>query len=624
MGQGSSSEAPHLTLEQLSHALGQRLAQKSFSPLELYCYTSVFRSLADHQSGLKYWSEATLCRFLELPEALGVGPILFHMASYLGAFPFPSQAPAILTYEALLKVVAIMTERHGTVMKTRSREAWHRELYRSMAVYDRGVRRSMQDRSKAHGDKAESSDADDGAGSLGFAIDAPVDDEEGEQDDDDELVLAALESMDAIEALKQGEQPNVHHSIIPTDNLLKLVELLLLIAPMDPQESLSTFASQLPDDRIEELRQTAHAVLSSFGVEQSPGVTYRTFGSVISSCLPHVFDGLHPLFEHFLFAKDFDLSKRNPNAETAIETHPVISQPKPVADPEPILRTPGEILNLTILSQLSFFIKGSNLFRRLRPLYSGNKHGFSMGAFEKQVFNWRAPTILLVSGTLLPDVPSSTRERTLSDMLPPKRLPSSVSTKNASSTTLTFGAYIPVQWKHTGKSCFGDTSTLLFQLAPAHDVFEASSLSSDYTYFNKPPTQPAGVGFGSAIPHQSSAHNIHQHAQLRPGPVSLHLDDALEFGIFTHLSEGGGSFRPSRLPCRRARSWQDRFEIESLEVWGCGGDDEAEAQRREWAFQEREAEARRRINLGTGDIDADRELLRLAGLIGGERSGGSV
>jgi hypothetical protein len=544
------------------------------------------------------------------------------MASYLGAFPFPSQAPAILTYEALLKVVTILTERYGAVIKKRRREMWLRELYRSLAVYDKGVRLSITDRDKEGDDKTTTTGHGVGS-SQGFAIDAPEDGGEGEDEDEDELVLAALESMDSVDVFKHGEQSDVHHSIIPTDNFLKLVELLLLIAPMDAQESLSTFAGQLSDERVEELRQTAHVVLSAFSVENNPGVTYRTFNTVVSSCLPYLFDGLNPLFEHFLFAKDFDLSKRKPDAgKSNVESQAVIPPPKPVTTPEPVLQEPGEILNLTVLSQLSFFVKGNNLFRRLRPLYSGNKHGFSMGSLEKQCFNWRAPTILLVSGRLLPTTPSNGRERALSDMLPTKRYPSSV--PESSDATMTFGAYIPEPWRLTHKGCFGDSSTTLFQLSPTHDMFPASPYNTDYVYFNKAPTHPAGLGFGTAVPHQSSAHNTGgSHAKLRLASVSLHLDDALEFAIFTHLAEGGASFLPSRLPCRRGKNWQDRFEIDCLEVWGCGGDEVAEAQRKEWAFQEREAEARRRINLGSGDLEADRELLKLAGLIT-ENSGGSM
>jgi hypothetical protein len=402
------------------------------------------------------------------------------------------------------------------------------------------------------------------------------------------------------------------------------VELLLLIAPIDAQQSISSLAPDLTSDRVEDLRQAANVVLSSFGVENHPGVTYRTFNTVTSLCLPYLFSGLRPLFEHFLFAKDFDLAKRKsgPSSPTR-ETKPVIPPPKPVAEPEPILREPGEILNLTVLSQLSFFIEGSQLFRCLRPLYSGNKHGFSMGSFEKQVFNWRAPTILLVKGRLLPAKASTTRERALEDMLPPKRSPNSVA-DTATNQTLVYGAYIPQQWKHTSRTCFGDAETKLFQLSPTHDVFSASPISQDYVYFNKSPTNPPGLGLGTPVPLQSSAHS-HSQTRLRPGPVSLHLDDSLEFGVFTHLAEGGGSFRPSRLPCRKGKDWQDRFEIEELEIWGCGGDEVAEAQRKEWAWQEREAEARRRVNLGTGDAEMDRELLKMAGIISDSgHSGGSM
>lgn len=615
------------TVDQLSHTLAQRFAAKAFTPLELYCFTSVFRSLADATSGVHYWSESTLCRFLALPDVLGVGPVVFQMCSYLGAFPLPSQAPAILTQEALLKVVTLLTERYGAVVKRRGREVWIREVYRSLAVYDRGARDGSGKGGTKDGDGVEKKEGEGAGNGLGFAIDAPDDGEGDEEDDDDELVLAALDSMDAIDAFKQGEQSNVHHSIIPTDNLLKLIELLLLIAPIDAQQSLSSLAPELSAERVQELRKAAHVVVSSFHVDKHPGIPYRTFNTVVSAALPFLFNGLNPLFEHFLFAKDFDLSKRKTDPSSPVkDNQPVIAPLKPVLDPEPILRHPGEILNHTILSQLSFFLDGSTLFRRLRPLYSGNTHGFSMRSFEKQVFNWRAPTLLLVKGQLLPATPTSTRERALADLLPPKRLPNSIPDAQTNQT-LIYGAYLPTQWKHTTKSCFGDATALLFQLSPTHDVFRASTTSTDYTYFHsKPGSQPPGLGFGTPIPaHSSSAHTAHAAQPLfRPGPVSLHLDDALEFGVFTHGAEGGGSFRPSALPGRRRTGWQDRFEVEGLEVWGCGGDEVAEGQRREWAWEEREAEARRRVNLGTGDVEMDRELLKMAGVISGDRSGGSM
>lgn len=157
-------------------------------------------------------------------------------------------------------------------------------------------------------------------------------------------------------------------------------------------------------------------------------------------------------------------------------------------------------------------------------------------------------------------------------------------------------------------------------------------MDESYVYFNKPPSTHTGLGFGSPLPSNStstaSGHMIRRGSgisNLLPlGPISLHIDDALEFATFTHDSQGGGSFLPSQLPIRRGKDWQDRFSIEALEVWGCGGTEEAEEQRKAWAWEEREAESRRRINLGTGDIEADRELLKMAGLIGAGQSGGSM
>lgn len=631
MGQGPSSEGPPPTYDQLSFELVRRFADKCYTPLELYCYKSVFKTLADSSSGISYWSEPTLCRFLALPDALAVGSVVFHMASYLGAFPFPSQAPAILTKDNLLKVVTLLTRRHTPVLGRKGDAVWIRELYRSLAVYDKG----LQQAAKEENNSADAKDTEDGSAEAadyaGYAIDAPVDDE-GEDDDGDELVLAALDTMDAIEVFKQGEKPNLHHSLIPTDNFLRLIQLLLFIAPMEAQDDLAVYSLQLSDRRLRGLRGTANNILSSFGIEKSPGVNYKTFYSVVSSSMPYMFDGLNPLFEHFLFAKDFDLSKRRSSSASASgEAAPDSTEASPpkkvIPAPEPILLSEGEILDINMVTQLSFLIKGNNLFRRLRPLYSGGEHGFSMGSFEKSVFNWRAPSILLVSGSLLSDTPSNPSERAFTDSLPPKRLPNSLDlpSSNTTNETLTFGAYISVPWKSTPKTCFGDASTKLFQLSPTHDLFEASSISNDYVYFDKPPHQPSGIGLGSSVPQAdtSRAHNTRAHVTIPLGAVSLHLDSALEFGIFTHLAEGGGSFHPSENPHRRGRSWQDRFAIEAIEVWGCGGDEEAEAQRKAWAWEEREAEARRRINLGTGDIEADKELLRVAGILQ-ERSGGSV
>jgi len=538
------------------------------------------------------------------------------MATYLGAFPFPSLAPCILTIDALLKVVVIMTERYGKVLK-RGKSDRNKLLFRSLAVFDRRMssvyEKPPQDvleglkEEKAANDSAIESPRSHVAG---FSVDDPANDED-EEEDDDELALAALDSLDAIEVFKQDQRDDtkIHHAQIPVDNFRRLIMLLLVIAPLDAQESLTKYAQRMAEAKVEDLRRVADCIVRSFTPEHNAGIFYRSFNAIIAASLPYMFDGLNPLFEHFLFSKNIDLSRRRLSSSSTPLPPPALPQ-QPETPIEPLLPREGEVLDLNILSQLSFFLKGNSLFRRLRPLYLGGDAGFSIGSFEQKVFNWRAPSILLVAGTRLAQ-PQGSSQRAFTDTLPPKRFPDGAA---GDSNNVLFGAYLDVPWKETHKEAIGGTETLLFQLEPTHEVFRASNISRDYATVTK-----SGIGFGNPPARSKPVSGLDEHVVL--GPVSLLLDEALEFGVFTHDSHGGGSFHSS--PTRKT-DWQDRFEIDSLEVWGCGGDEEAEKQKAAWVFEEREAEARKNLRMGK-DRDADRALLEMAGLVGNHNaSGGSM
>ena len=610
----------------MSRELAQKFARHCFTPLEITHFKDVFKSLADVQDGLQYWKEETLCRFLVLPDALGPGPVVYQMATWLGAFPFPSLAPSILTIEALLKVIVIMTERYGKVLK-KGRTDRNKLLFRSLAVYDRRMsiniekpKDSVSSPIKAEMEKEELPTSPIRAHPAGYSIDQPANDED-EDEDDDELALAALESLDAIEVFKHDQRADtkIHHAQIPVDNFRRLLMLLIIIAPLDAQESLSKHAERLTEARIEGLRRVADSILWSFTPEQNAGISYRSFNTIVPASLPFMFDGLNPLFEHFLFSKNLDLTKHRRKSSAA---NPPTSPVSPAKDNtfaatdqplEPLLRQEGEILDLNILSQLSFFLRGNTIFRRLRALYLGADAGFSMGSIEQKVFNWRAPTILLVSGTRLTSEPDGSTERAFVDALPRKRFPDSAP-GNSKTNRVVYGSYLDVPWKNTHKESIGGSNSLLFQLEPIHEVFRASTVNKDYATFTKD-----GLAFGNPPPRRKSVSGLDQHAEL--GAVSLTLDPSLEYGVFNHDSAGGGSFYPSS---SRRTEWQDRFEIESLEIWGCGGDEEAERQRKAWEFEEREAAARRGIRRGK-DVESDRALLEMAGLVGNHNaSGGSM
>ncbi|KAF7905837.1 hypothetical protein EAF00_000116 [Botryotinia globosa] len=610
MGQSQSgSSDKHVTTQQLSHELARKFAKRCFTPLELFSFQDVFKSLADHQDGVAYLKEDTIARFLEIPDILGASPIIFQMVSYLGAFPFGQDAPAVLGFEQMIMVVVIMTERYQRVLKKGNRDRT-KLLFRSLAVYDRRESRAGIENEEAKADRTSPPAEGENAvkkHATGFAIDEAVNHDDEEEDDD--LALAALESLDAIEVFRHGDPP-IAQATIPSDNLKKLIMLLLLVAPLGIQESLAHHTERLARSQLESLRRTADNILAAFvNVEKFPGVKIHQFNTVIPISLPFVFNGFNALFEHFLFSKNIDFTKRKDSSEAP----PPL--PLDAEIDQPLLPQIGEILDLNVLSQLSFFLPGDSLFRRLRLLYSGGDAGFSMGSFETRVFNWRAPTILLVAGNRIEDSPTGGQERNFADTLPPKRFPNS-----GKSSRVVFGVYLSQPWKQTHKECFGDTDTLLFQLEPVHEVFHASVINKDYVAFSKPPSAHPCLSFGCPHPRTKQTAGLSPHVNL--GAVSLYLDSSFEFGVFTHnYSSGGGAFHNSET---RRTDFQDRFEIESLEVWGCGGDAEAQKQKEMWAWEEREAEARRKINLGTGDIEADRALLEMAGLIGGNRSGGSM
>ncbi|TRX91465.1 hypothetical protein FHL15_007689 [Xylaria flabelliformis] len=605
MGQTPSHEATHASKAELTAHLADKFARRCYEPLELYSFKDNFRSLSDREGDVRYLKEDTIARFLELPDILAVSPVIFQMVSFIGAFPFLQEAPVILGFEQMIMVVAIMTERYTKVL---AKGATNRRklLFKSLAVYDRKLseidgRTLILNKDFSQGGVRSHA--------PGFAVDEAGDDD---YDDDDELVMAALDSLDINDAFKTGDShaATTRGAVIPADNFRRLIMLLLLMSPLGPQESLSAYADRVTGCRLDTLRATAENVLSAFiNVEKSPGITFAQFQEVQPTNFPYLFNGFNPLFEHFLFSKNLDLSKRR--GSVAAPTPTITTLP-------PLLQDKGQILNLDVLSQLSFFIEGHDLFRRLRLLYSGADAGYSMGSFETKVFNWRAPTILLVSGTRLDDTESRRgSEGAFNDSLPPKRFPNG---SGSNHDRLVFGVLVRQPWRVTNKECFGADDMVLFQLSPTHDVFRASSMNKNYAAFTKPPATHPGISFGSAPPPTSSSS---RHAPLRQlGPVSLVLDSSFEFGVFHHdHTSRGGAFATS---VSRKFDFQERFSIDDIEVWGCGGDEEARIQRERWEWEAREAEARRRVNLGTGDIEADRALLEMAGLIGSNRSGGSM
>ncbi|KAL2268178.1 hypothetical protein VTJ83DRAFT_3024 [Remersonia thermophila] len=617
MGQAASNERPlrHLSHEEVAKELANKFARKCYTPLELLSLKDVFHSLAGREHQVAHLKQHVIAQFLGIPDSLNVSAVLFQMMSSIAAFPFLEDAPAIIGLEQLVIVVTILTRRYRKALASTGLNR-RKLIFRSLAVYDRQLSSArdldQQGMTNDKGDRNAGSSGEDAAS-------------KDDGDDDDPLALAALKYLECDgETAQHGSTPFFHSAAVPADSLRRLIMLLLLTAPLDAQESLAAYAATLSHDDLDGLRQTADCVLESFlDTGQAQNVMYARFDAVMSASMPFLLSGLTPLFERFLFSKNLDFHGHTGDRAQLPPSGPSPSPGLP--PPRPLLEDTGSIMNVGVLSQLSFFIPGTSLFRCLRLLYSGDEDGYSMGSFETKVFNWRAPTILLVRGIRLDggeDHASSGPASAFLASLPSKRFPPG-NRRGVGDETLTFGVYLSQPWKHTHRECFGTDDSVLFQLSPVHDVFRASTMNKDYASFIKPSaktTPIGGISFGCPPPHNTQAHR--RSTTMSLGPVSLALEDSFEFGCFTHnYTMQGGAFQTSGF---RKFDFQDRFEISSLEVWGCGGDEEAKHQAERWAWEAREAEARRRINLGTGDIEADRALLEMAGLIGTNRSGGSM
>lgn len=579
------------------------------------------------------------------------------MVSYLGAFPFQKTlAPSVLTFEAMVKVVVLLTERYGKVLR-RGRKDRVKLLFGSLADVGRPPVRESKEQQQS----AEGSNEDEPQGpsshAPGFSIDEPANDDFDEDEDDDDLALAALDSLDAIEVFKHDQRIDraVYEARISVDTFRRLLMLLLVIAPLRPLESVSKYTFNLSPEEQTSIKREADSIISSFTEEEiQNGIGYKTFAKTVSLSLPHLFDPLTPLFEHLLFSKNLDLSRRRTEGETISTSPPQSSDDGPAPDHPTAIMLPGSfessILTPSMVSHLSFFLPaalGQNIYRsdiNLHPVFSTVAHGESLTSFQHNVFTWQAPSLLIVQGSPIGS--------------------------SANNELITLGAYIPQPWKPSSSSYekptnINDRSNLpyLFQLHPKHSVLQGNPSSSkeqttnSSVYFSPStgisigcdvaPSANRRTSYGLGVPSSSSLHhrnsnNSKQQTPTPNGAGSLIIDAGLETAQLhiSYLAGSSGTFAPAVPPTLPTIT---HIDIYNLEIWGIiepvpsttddnTMKDAISKQRAAWQFDAREAERRKGVNvkLGGGAAESDyqnaRALLEMAGIVGdhGQRSGGSV
>ncbi|EFQ99826.1 hypothetical protein MGYG_02838 [Nannizzia gypsea CBS 118893] len=649
-GQSTDTKGHGTSPEEMSRILAQRFASKCFTPLELAHLKDNFNSLALKQDDVRYWNEEVLSKFLGIPDGdktLGhgpfdAGPVIFRMVSYLGAFPFQNTlAPSVLTFDAMVKVIVLLTDRYGKVLR-RGRKDRIKLLFGSLADVGRKEEPSLE-----AGD-LEQSPVEIKPHEAGFSVDKPSNDTDDYHDDDD-LVLAALESLDAIEVFKHDQRIDrtVYEARISFDTFQRLLMLLVIIAPLRAFEKTTDYFSQLDEESLKSARCSVDSILTSFDAgDRTNGIDYETFSWVISTSLPYMFDPLTALFEHLLFSKNLDLSRRKDSGTCSVneekQKHAELS-PTP-SDPAIIL--PGSfkpcILDSAIISHLSFFLPTAspipNILQngiRLHGVFSSNTHGESLTSFSHNVLTWDAPSVILVTGAL--NHPSA-----------------------GEADTITVGAYLPHTWRSPtfGSASHYDTSDqsqlpCLFQLSPRHVMMQGSP-SINSLKANLPVVSfstKSGIAIGCKIPPPTRT-SMDSSRPTPAGSGSMWIDPALENAEFVmsnglsheegvFLPPGLATWSPSRSSCE-AESETIKISIYTIEVWGivrttstptqspfnhsrastANGDipDAIARQQANWSFEAREAERRREIHLNVGGGDSEeqtgRALLEMAGIIG--------
>ncbi|GAB1217717.1 Restriction of telomere capping protein 5 [Aspergillus terreus] len=556
-------------MEELSYVLAERFATKCFTPLELTHFKDNFFTRAIDQAGMKYWNEKILSDFLGIPDSsdahcpLDAGPVIFRMVSFLGAFPFQNTlAPSVLTFDSMVKVAVLLTERYGKVLR-RARKDRIRLLFGSLADVGRKDADQPPPPDENAQQDADSSNAPSHA--PGFSIDEPANDAYDDEDDDDDLALAALESLDAIEVFRHDSRMDkaVYEARISVATFRRLLMLLLVISPLKPLEPVRTYTSDLNESRMEAVRKEADNILAAFPQEHSGGISYKSFAKTIATSLPYLFDPLTPLFEHLLFSKNLDLSQKRERSDSAAaqsDDETVDQQPSPVPEPESIM-LPGSfessILDPVIISHLSFFLPStntnSNLLRgnlRLHPVFSTAAHGSSLTSFSHNVITWQSGTLFLLEGT--------------------------VSAGSEQGETITLGAYLPQPWTSGSSSSTssrsGDQST-----APCSLRIDTNLETADFH------VSPIGQN-GAFLPPPTGGPEC-------PTQIQIDIYNLEIWGL---------------VPDPDASSEKGMSAIE--------------LQQAKWDFEAREAERRRNLNLKAGAGDSAREgarwLLETAGIIG--------
>jgi len=531
---------------------------------------------------------------LGFPEEIGIGPLLYRSFTYLSTYPSSIHEENLLTYDGLVKAIAIYCDKiHDVILEDRVKL-----IFESFAIHEEHSALGITTKpglSYGPGVVVEkppplprrSFDTDNTNGEV-----PDVEKTEAEtlriesiDLDDDDAFLKAL-------GFQQNENDKTYivSKVLCTDMIKILTGLAwLMISEMTPNSLNSCKA--FTKEEFESLKniKRLHKVVTPI-VEQmaryDASLRNLSFSEIFSSSqvyikwtifkdfkqrnAPNIFKEFIPFFYgQFLIGQTLSQHRQQ-----SIMMGPHIQL-------LPKLDEMSEILHPINLALLSWKLPEKVLKRKeWNFLYSGSKHGFSMNRFSSHIFKYTGPTLMLINAEVITNNQDSKKENLL------------------------IGAYIEDQWRSTSspRKCFGSEECFLFELYPTFESFPSSRRNKNYIYYN--PNH--GIGFGGIATSGLTSSKLES---MDNNSFVIQLDNTLQYGRYRN--DVLRNLEPTYSPSVTRTFFDVSFEVLEIEVFGMGGEEAKEKQKRGWKWEEQEV-GRRTTSRKDSLNGVDKEILKVS------------
>ncbi|RCK64180.1 Restriction of telomere capping protein 5 [Candida viswanathii] len=551
------------------------------------------------------------------PDLTQTTTALFQVMKTIGTFPFlKSNSNEKLLFEELVVSLIFFSGRYKKIF---SRD------YDFLKLFFLGLSNRQQSKeSVANNEKKEVFEPPKFKASLIVAL-----------EEEDKLELKARKvNWSQLDIVKDYDGTNIEESLVNSKKLQNIVTLCLILNSIMRQNQ-DTIYKQFADNvgRWSEFEvyslymlRYADVYLTSDRLDQQD-ITYQMFNNGVHGLLPYFFQinlnrmVCDAVLSSNKFTQKVEEEEKVDSTETTVRkkhTFPKFQESK--------------LVSIPFLSYVSSVLQGINnptmlTTSNLVKLYAGSEAGFSIRSLETKIFKWQAPTLVVVSGKRVKAKTMQTNRRYQKfDEMYPRHflaLENHLRDWQNDNDRITYAVLVNQPWKNSNKNNFGDEKSLILSILPRADYFKSvhsNILKGELIYFNN---LGMGLGFGNNQPL-----NKNETKRFIPGDVSLTIEANLEFAVFRHLvnlsSNNDKFFQNSQQSDVAQEDFEDRFTITSIEVWGLlVSGKELEEQRKQWEWEEKQAEARQNVNIRS--MGEERAFLEMAGLVGNHgAAGGSM